>query len=110
MSELDRITEAYVKEVRKSKTYQKYKERLNALKKDEELYKKVEEYRTKRYEMQKNTPAHELYDKADYLEREYAYLYDNQLSARFLESEVALCRMIQDICFKIAQSIDFDLF
>ena len=26
----------------------------------------------------------------------------------FLEAEVALCRLVQDICFKLTQSLDFE--
>ena len=108
MDGFDKITEAYIKELKKTATCQRYKDKLKALKKDEELYKKVNEYRNKRFELQKNLNPDELYDQSDRLEREYAFLYDNPVSAGYLDAEVALCRMIQDISMKITQSVDFE--
>jgi hypothetical protein len=72
------------------------------------MWEKVKEYRNKRFELQKNTPADELYDKADWFEREHAYIYENKQAREFLEAEVALCKLMQDICFRLTSSIEFE--
>ncbi|MCR4929415.1 MAG: YlbF family regulator [Lachnospiraceae bacterium] len=108
MDGFDKLTENYIKELKKTQTYKTYRDKLNALKKDEEMWNKVSEYRKKREELQNNTPSEELYDKADWFEREHAYIYDNKQAKEFLEAEVALCRLVQDICFKLTQSLDFE--
>ena len=108
MDGFGKITDSYVQELKKSKTFQRYKDKYNALKKDEELLNKTKEYQKKRYELQRNSNADELYDKSDSLEREYAFLYENPVSRDYLYAEVAVCRMVQEICLKITQVVDIE--
>ncbi|MBO4309678.1 MAG: YlbF family regulator [Lachnospiraceae bacterium] len=108
MESFDKQTENYIKELKKTAIYKTYKDSLAALKKDEEMWEKVREYRKKREELQKNSSSEELYEKADWFEKDYAFVYENKQAREFLEAEVALCRLIQDICFSITKSLDFE--
>ena len=108
MDGFDKLIDDYLKELKKSPTFKQYREKYAALKKDEEMWEKVSAYRKQRHELQKNTPADELYDKADWFERDNAYIYENKQAREFLEAEVAACRLVQDICLKITQSMDFE--
>ena len=108
MDGFDKTTESFIKELKKTKTYRQYKDKLAALKKDEEMWAKVLEYRNKRMELQNNSSQDELYDKADWFEREYAYIYENKQAKEFLEAEIALCRLVQDISYKLVQSLEFE--
>ena len=49
-----------------------------------------------------------MYDKADRIRQEYADVFNNQDAKKFLDAEVAICRMVQDISIKIAEAIDFE--
>lgn len=108
MDGFDKITDNYIKELKKTKTYKQYKDKLAALKKDEEMWGKVQEYRNKRMELQNNSSPAELYDKEDWFERDYAYIYENKQAREFLEAEVALCRLVQDICYNLTASLEFE--
>ena len=108
MDGFDKLTENYIKELKKTQTYKTYRDKLTALKKDEEMWEKVSDYRKKRQELQQNTSSEELYDKADWFERDHAYIYENKQAREFLEAEVALCKLVQDICFRLTSSIEFE--
>lgn len=108
MESFDKLTEVYIEDLKKTPTYKTYKDKLKALKKDDEMWEKVKEYRNKRFELQKNTSPEELYDKADWFERDHAYIYENKQAREFLEAEVALCKLVQDICFRLTSSIEFE--
>ena len=108
MDGFDKLTDDYLKELKKSPVFKQYRDKYTALKKDEEMWEKVFEYRKLRHELQKNTSPDELYDKADWFERDHAYIYENKQAKEFLEAEVAMCRLVQDICLKITQSMDFE--
>lgn len=108
MESFDKLTDNFIKDLKKTPTYKQYRDKLTALKKDEEMWEKVSDYRRKRFELQQNSSSSELYDKADWFEKEHAYIYENKQAREFLEAEVALCRLVQDVCFKLAQSVEFD--
>ena len=74
MESFDKLTEIYIEDLKKTPAYKTYRDKLKALKKDDEMWEKVKEYRNKRFELQKNTSGEELYDKADWFEREHAYI------------------------------------
>ena len=108
MDGFDKVTENYIKELKKSEVYKQYKDKLNALKKDEEMWNKVTEYKNKRYDLIKNTSGDELFDKADWFEKDYAYIYENKAAKEYLDAEVAICKLVQDTCFKITQAIELE--
>jgi len=108
MDDFDKLTENYIKELKKTDVYRQYKERLTELKKDEEMWEKVSKYREQRFDLINNTAPDELYDKADWFERDNAFIYDDIKARGFLDAEVALCRTVQDICLKITEEMDFE--
>lgn len=108
MESFDKLTEIYIEDLKKTPTYKQYRDKLKALKKDDEMWEKVTEYKNKRFELLANCSSDELYDKADWFERDYAYIYENKQAREYLEAEAALCRLIQDICFKLTKSIEFE--
>lgn len=98
----------FVDKVKKSEVYEEYRRTLDELKKDPELYTRVEEYRKQRANMQNFSNAEELYERADLFEKENEWLKKIPAAAEFLEAELALCRMVQDICLKITEALDFE--
>ena len=102
------LTENYIKELKKTAIYKQYREKLTNLKKDEEMWKKVSEYKQRRFEFEKNTSGDELFDKADGFERDNAFIFENKAAREYLEAEVALCKMVREIYYTITQSIEFE--
>lgn len=108
MQGFKKITDDYINELKKTTEYLEYRSSLEEVKKNEELWRRVEEYRRRRTDFQNFSNNDDMYDKADRIRQEYADVFNNPVAKKFLDSEVAICRMVQDISVKIAEAIDFE--
>lgn len=108
MSGLKKETDAFIESVKKSEEYLEYHKRLEEIKQDEELWKKVVDYRRKRYNLQNMANEEELFDKSETFEKDYVALKDTPGVSEYLDAEVALCRLVQEVCMKISEAIDFE--
>ena len=73
------------------------------------LQEEINEYRRKNYLLQKSDDE-ELFDRIDEFEREYEQLRENPVVEEYLQAELAVCRMIQEINMQIADAIDLDIY
>ena len=51
-----------------------------------------------------------MFDRIDEFEREYEQLRENPVVEEYLQAELAVCRMIQEINMQIADAIDLDIY
>lgn len=108
MSGLTKETDAFIEAIKNSEEYLEYHKRLDEIKKDEELWKQVVDYRRKRYNLQNMANEDELFDKSETFERDFASLKDIPGVSEYLDSEIAVCRLVQEVCMKISEAIDFE--
>ncbi len=108
MSGLNKETDAFIESIKKSEEYVTYRDKLKEIKQNEELWRNVVDYRRKRYNLQNMASEEELFDKSEAFERDFSALKDTPGVEEYLDAEVALCRMIQDICMKITEAVDFE--
>ncbi len=101
-------TERFVKEVKDTDIYKTYRYQLDKLKKNPELFEKVNEFRHHNYEIQNTTQVDELFDKMDAFEKEYERFRENPIVDDFLRAELAFCRMMQEINAEITERLDFE--
>lgn len=94
--------------IQKSETYQEYLLQRERLKKQPELYDKVNEYRQRNFDIQNETDSEEMFDRMEAFEQEYAKFRENPLVEDFLRAELAFCRMMQDINVLLTAEIDFE--
>lgn len=105
---IEEATKKFAAYIQQSDIYKEYFYQRERLKKQPELYEKVNEYRQKNFDIQNETDSDELFDKMDEFEREYAKFRENPLVEGFLRAELAFCRMMQEINVLLAAEIDFE--
>lgn len=106
----NRVEEAatkFVKSIRESDIYKTYYFQLERLKRNPELFEKVNEFRRRNYEIQNTSQVNELFDKMDAFEKEYEKFRENPIVDDFLRAELAFCRLMQEVFTYITGELDF---
>lgn len=98
----------FVKKIKETEIYKKYRFQLEKLKKYPEHYEKVNEFRRRNFELQNATGAEDMLDKLDAFEKEYEKFREDPLVDDFLKEELAFCRMMQEINVFMMQELDFE--
>ena len=98
----------FAKTIMTSKTYKEYLYQREKLKKQPELYGKVNEFRQRNFDLQNESDSDELFDKIEAFDREYEQFRENPFVDDFLCAELAFCRMMQEVYVLLANEIDFD--
>jgi len=71
------------------------------------LQQRIDEFRKNWYALQ-SSGAPDLFEQIDRVEEAYADFRDNPYVQEFLEAELALCRMFQQVNWTIMLNLDFD--
>ena len=102
------LAEKLSKALTESKEYRAYRKYLVEIKNDEELFKKVNNFRRNNFEIQNRSGGRLSYE-------EYSALYDEESELRrnrsvngFLEAEAGLGRLVKEVINKIVGDIDID--
>lgn len=98
----------FAETIQKSDTYQKYYYQREKIKRQPELYDKVNEFRQRNFDLQNEVDSEELFDRMEAFEKEYEKFRENPLVDDFLRAELAFCRMMQDIDVLLTTEIDFE--
>ena len=98
----------YADKTQETEVYRKYCYERERIKKQPDLYAKVNEYRQMTFELQNNTDQDQLFDKMDAYEREYEKFRENPVVEGFLQAELAFCRMMQQLNALIMEHLDFE--
>ena len=86
--------------------YQKAKEQLHCF---PELEQQVMDYRRKTYELQNSQNTAGLYEAVDQFEKDYKEFRKNPYVSEYLASELALCRIVQQINWTLIEGLDFEV-
>ena len=107
MVNMDEALDNFIAAIKDSDVYAEYRKALEDLKADPDLKRRVDDFRQRNYNFQQSDDINlEEYDRfrTEIMEFRAA---DQRVDV-FLESELALCRMIQKIDFKITEALDFE--
>lgn len=107
-TQIQEATKKFAAYIQESDTYQEYRFQREKLKKQPELYDKVNEYRQKNFDLQNETDGEDLFDRIEAFQREYAKFRENPLVEDFLRAELAFCRLMQDVNTLLTAEIDFE--
>ena len=108
MKELELATALFRDALHETKVYQEYLDAKEALKQDKERWETLQQYRKKRYEIQQLAGGDELYERTEsFVLEEQQYRMNPQVAA-FLDAELALCRMMQELNARIIGSLNFE--
>lgn len=91
-----------------SDSYKEYLFQREKIKKQPELYEKVNEFRQRNFELQNETDSEELFDRVEAFEMEYEKFRENPFVDDFLRAELAFCRLMQEVYVLLAEEIDFE--
>ena len=106
--QIEEATKKFAAYIQQSDTYKEYWQQRERLKKQPELYDKVNEFRQRNFDIQNESDSEDLFDKMEAFEREYAKFRENPMVEDFLRAELAFCRMMQDINVLLTAEIDFE--
>lgn len=107
-SEVKEAARRFAAFIQESDTYKEYYYQREKLKRQPELYDKVNEYRQKNFDLQNESDSEDLFDRMEVFEREYAKFREDPLVDDFLRAELGFCRMMQEINVILAAEIDFE--
>ena len=107
-SEIMEAAKKFAAIIQETDTYKEYYNQREKVKKQPELYDKVNEFRQKNFDLQTESDSEDLFDRMEAFDQEYAKFRENPLVDDFLRAELAFCRMMQDVEILLAAEIDFE--
>ncbi len=104
-------TKEFVKELEKEKVYKDYIYYKKMLSQDEELYKQMFEYASKRFEIQANSVygSYNSYNNLIDLQREYEEFLAEPLVQNYLKAELNYSKLLRSVFDIISNSVQMDL-
>ena len=105
---LEKEINALLEGCKESDIYKEYQARREELLKHEGLKEQVDEFRTKNYEIQNQEDDGNLEERIMKLADSYLWLTEQPVVRSFLDAELALCRMLQEITNYFLVNVDFD--
>jgi len=97
-----------VEAVKHSETFKNYDRARVILKSDPELMERVNAFREENYNLQTSPDDGMLEDRIEAFAEANAELTEEPRVHAFLEAELALCRMLQEITNRVIEGIDFE--
>ena len=106
--EVQKALEQLAQAIKDSDIYREYRRQSEKVDNTGDMREKIDEYRVRNFELQNSVQTEDLLDKLDAFEREYEKFREDPLVEEFLDAELALCRMMQEIDVKLAEAMDFE--
>lgn len=107
MRDTEAIIKDFVQKLRQTQEYRRYEEMRRQVQEHPGLREKINEYRIKNYELQKSGEG--LFEKIDAFVKEYETFRADPVVDGYLEAELAVCRMLQEVSVQVAEAIDLDI-
>lgn len=107
MKETEKIINDFTERLKQTEEYKLYVKKRSRVQEYPGLREEINEFRRRNYMLQKSEG--ELFDEIDAFEREYEEFRANPVVEEYLQAELAVCRMMQEIYAEIAEAVDLDL-
>lgn len=101
---LDNLVAAF----KESPEYKEYLRMREVIHKEPEKEKAIHEFRRRNFELHKCRNV-DLYTEMDRLQQEFAPLRSEPHVNEYLAAELAVCRMVQRINYRLMEEIEFDM-
>lgn len=108
MSEIEDEIGQLIDAVKQSQTYKEYDRQKKLLKANPELKRRVDEYRMENFRLQNSNDDPRIADKMEAFADKYADFIESPQVSAFLDAEVNLCRMMQELTNRVVDSLDFE--
>ena len=106
---IDENISSLLKAFKESPEYVEFQKQNEILKQKPELKKSVDAFRGDNYRVQNECGSDNLFDVVEQMGKESAELRRHPEVNAYLDAELALCKMMQKICVKLAEGIDMDI-
>lgn len=106
-TKLEAALEQLVTAMKNSEEYIRFKRAEAKVAEFSGLQQRIDEFRGSWYPLQSSGAA-DLFEQIDHVEEQYSDLRENPYVQEFLAAELAVCRMFQQVNWKILQNLDFD--
>ena len=104
---LDEAIDNFIGFLKDSDIYKEYRSALEELNKDPELKRRVDDFRQRNYNFQQSDDI-DLNEYDQFRSEMVGFRASDQRVDAFLDAELALCRMIQDVSYRITEALDFE--
>ena len=106
---IDENISSLLEAFKESPEYVEFQKQNEILKQKPELNKRVDAFRGDNYRVQNECGSDNLFDVVEQMGKESAELRRHPEVNAYLDAELALCKMMQKICVKLAEGIDMDI-
>lgn len=107
MEKIDAQVDILAQCIKDSQIYRNYRVQVEKLEKQPELLEQINDFRRKNFELQSEQPSENMLDKVEAFSREYESFRESPLVSDFLQAELELCRLMQEVQIRLTQAIDF---
>lgn len=107
MSEIDAEVKQLIEAVKKSKTFEEYDKQKNILKADPDLKAQVDNYRREVFELQNSNDGNAR-ERMEAFAEKYSDFVELPKVSAFLDAEVNLCKMMQELTHRVVDSLEFE--
>ena len=102
MQRIEQLKLELSKAIKESPEYIEYKRLEAIIDKDPNLKRSIDEFRRQNFDIQNSGKVDDIFAAQEDMRRQ-------DMVNRYLLSEVCLCRMVQDICRTVVETIEFDV-
>ena len=99
--------DAYIAAIKSSDIYKEYRSALEELKKDPALKRRVDDFRKRNYNFQQSEDI-DLAEYDRFRTEIVGFRASEPRADAFFDAELAFCRMMQDMTYKITEALDFE--
>lgn len=108
MNAISEKTADLIAAIRESQEYKRYQEARKKLHEDPDLERTIHAFRKRSYQIQ-NSGNVDLFNEIDRLDWENSQMIRNPVAEEYIAAEVAYCRVVQEINWRLIQGMDFDV-
>lgn len=109
MGRIDELKDELKSAILESNEYQEYRRLENYIKRNPDLKRAVDELRRRNFELQYSDDVEDVITQTEALNQEFADVRAQAAVNQYLAAEMCLCRLVQEICMSIVETIDFDM-
>lgn len=109
MTELDETVEKLITVVKETDAYKEYEIQKAKVSRIPDLKAQIDAFRIRNFEIQNMSDDADVLRKLEEFEKESEVFRENPIVEDFLDAELALCRMMQEISMRLTAALDFDL-
>ncbi len=108
MGQIEDITNELKNAIHESDEYKEFRELSNIIERYPDIKRAVDDYRRENFFFQYSDDAGDVVAATEDLARRYEDVKKQPYVERYLRAEMCMCRLMQEICMELMNSVEFD--